>query len=97
MSLAHDHPSGHAGVRRTKDRLRQQFYWDGMGKDITRGKQYILTIVDFATRWPEAVALSRIDATTVCQALADVFARWLQTAKLTNPKLFKVEPCHARL
>ncbi|XP_050791770.1 uncharacterized protein LOC127042191 [Gopherus flavomarginatus] len=99
LSLAHDHPSGHAGVNRTKDRLGKSFHWEGMGKDVAkyvrscevcqevgkpqdqvkaplqplpiievpfqrvavnilgpfpkkipRGKQYILTFVDFATR-----------------------------------------------
>ena len=124
LSLAHDHPSGHAGVNRTKDRLGKSFYWEGMGKaaaqyvqscevcqrvgkpqdlvkaplqplpiievpfqrvavDILgpfprktpRGKQYILTFVDFATRWPEAVALGNIRARAVCQALTDIFAR----------------------
>ncbi|CAM4616970.1 unnamed protein product, partial [Lepidochelys olivacea] len=124
LSLAHDHPSGHAGVNRTKDRLGGSFHWEGMGKDVStyvqscevcqrvgkpqdqvkaplqplpiievpfqrvavdilgpfpkktpRGKQYILTFMDFATRWPEAVALSNTRAKSVCQALADIFAR----------------------
>ncbi|CAM4523929.1 unnamed protein product [Lepidochelys kempii] len=124
LSLAHDHPSGHAGVNRTEDRLGGSFHWEGMGKDVStyvqscevcqrvgkpqdqvkaplqplpiievpfqrvavdilgpfpkktpRGKQYILTFMDFATRWPEAVALSNTRAKSVCQALADIFAR----------------------
>ncbi|CAM4641973.1 unnamed protein product [Lepidochelys kempii] len=124
LSLAHDHPSGHAGVNRTKDRSGGSFHWEGMGKDVStyvqscevcqrvgkpqdqvkaplqplpiievpfqrvavdilgpfpkktpRGKQYILTFMDFATRWPEAVALSNTRAKSVCQALADIFAR----------------------
>ncbi|CAM4531054.1 unnamed protein product [Lepidochelys olivacea] len=124
LSLAHHHPSGHAGVNRTKDRLGGSFHWEGMGKDVStyvqscevcqrvgkpqdqvkaplqplpiievpfqrvavdilgpfpkktpRGKQYILTFMDFATRWPEAVALSNTRAKSVCQALADIFAR----------------------
>ncbi|CAM5073524.1 unnamed protein product [Natator depressus] len=44
-------------------------------KKTPRGKQYILTFMDFATRWPEAVALSNTRANSVCQALADIFAR----------------------
>ncbi|XP_050802887.1 uncharacterized protein LOC127047952 [Gopherus flavomarginatus] len=124
LSLAHDHPSGHAGVNRTKDRLGKSFHWEGMGKDVAkyvrscevcqrvgkpqdqvkaplqplpiievpfqrvavdilgpfpkktpRGKQYVLTLVDFATRWPEAVALGNTRANTVCLALTDIFAR----------------------
>ncbi|CAM5147825.1 unnamed protein product [Natator depressus] len=43
-------------------------------KKTPRGKQYILTSMDFATRWPEAVALSNTRAKSVCQALADIFA-----------------------
>ncbi|KAL8202196.1 UNVERIFIED_CONTAM: hypothetical protein K2H54_001924 [Gekko kuhli] len=36
VSLAHDHSGSCAGMRRTRDRLRQQFYWEGMGKDTAR-------------------------------------------------------------
>uniref|UniRef100_A0A8C3P213 Gypsy retrotransposon integrase-like protein 1 n=1 Tax=Chrysemys picta bellii TaxID=8478 RepID=A0A8C3P213_CHRPI len=124
LSLAHDHPSGHAGVNRTKGHLGKSFHWEGMGKDVSayvrscevcqrvgkpqdqvkaplqplpiievpfqrvavdilgpfpkktpRGKQYVLTVMDFATRWPEAVALSNARAKSVSQALADIFAR----------------------
>ncbi|XP_065442518.1 uncharacterized protein LOC101931677 isoform X1 [Chrysemys picta bellii] len=124
LSLAHDHPSGHSGVNRTKDRLGKSFHWEGMGKDVAnyvrscevcqrvgkpqdqvkaplqplpiievpfqrvavdilgpfpkktpRGKQYVLTFMDFATRWPEAVPLSNTRAKSVCQALTDIFAR----------------------
>ncbi|XP_073187942.1 uncharacterized protein [Lepidochelys kempii] len=35
LSLAHDHPSGHAGVNRTKDCLGRSFHWEGMGKDVS--------------------------------------------------------------
>ncbi|XP_042320340.1 uncharacterized protein LOC121929090 [Sceloporus undulatus] len=124
LSLAHDHPSGHSGITRTKDRLKKAFFWDGMNKDVAifvrsclvcqqvgnskdqtkaplqplpiievpfqrvavdilgplprktaRGKQYILTLVDFCTRWPEAVPLGAISAKAVAQALTDIFAR----------------------
>ncbi|CAM4693110.1 unnamed protein product [Lepidochelys kempii] len=44
-------------------------------KNTPKGKQYILTFMDFATRWLEVVALSNIRAKSVCQALADIFAR----------------------
>ncbi|XP_050787901.1 uncharacterized protein LOC127038871 [Gopherus flavomarginatus] len=36
LSLAHDHPSGHAGVNRTKDRLGKSFHSEGMGKDVAK-------------------------------------------------------------
>uniref|UniRef100_A0A8C5LLD7 Gypsy retrotransposon integrase-like protein 1 n=1 Tax=Leptobrachium leishanense TaxID=445787 RepID=A0A8C5LLD7_9ANUR len=39
------------------------------------GKRYILTVVDYATRYPEAVALANIQADTVADALLRVFTR----------------------
>lgn len=39
------------------------------------GNRYILIIVDYATRYSEAVALPRIDTERVAGALLDVFAR----------------------
>jgi len=41
----------------------------------SRGHRYILTVVDFATRYPEAVALKNITTTTVAEALVSIFAR----------------------
>lgn len=40
-----------------------------------RGYRYILTLVDFATRYPEAVALKRIEAEDIAEALVDIFSR----------------------
>ena len=39
------------------------------------GHRYILTFVDFATRYPEAVPLKNIDTETVAEALVDIFSR----------------------
>ena len=39
------------------------------------GHRYILTLVDFATRYPEAVPLKTIDTETVAEALVNVFSR----------------------
>ena len=39
------------------------------------GHQYILTLVDYATRYPEATALKRIDTPTVFEALVDMFSQ----------------------
>ena len=39
------------------------------------GHQYILTLVDYDTRYPEAIALKRSDTPTVAEALVDMFSR----------------------
>ncbi|CAM4586800.1 unnamed protein product [Lepidochelys olivacea] len=125
LSLAHDIPlAGHQGIRRTRQRLLQNFYWPGVfttvrqycrscdpcqrvgkardkGKAALRplpiieepfqkvamdivgplsrttrsGKKYILVVVDFATRYPEAVPLASIEADTVANALLTIFSR----------------------
>ena len=57
--------------------------WDRIAIDIVgklpmtrRGHCYILTIMDCATRYMEAVPLRRVDAATTCDALLEVFARF---------------------
>jgi len=40
-----------------------------------RGKRYILTMMDYATRYPEAVPLKDIQAETVAEALVNMFKR----------------------
>ncbi|XP_041356959.1 uncharacterized protein LOC121374100 [Gigantopelta aegis] len=40
-----------------------------------KGNRYILTLVDYATRYPEAVALKGIEAERVAEALVDIFCR----------------------
>ena len=39
------------------------------------GHRYILTLVDFATHYPEAVPLKTMDAETVAEALVNIFSR----------------------
>ena len=39
-----------------------------------RGHKYILTVVDYATRYPEAVALKHIDTESVAEALISIFS-----------------------
>ena len=39
------------------------------------GHRYILTLVDFSTRYPAAVPLKNIDTETVAEALVDIFSR----------------------
>jgi hypothetical protein len=40
-----------------------------------RGHRFILVVVDFATRYPEAIALKRIDTATVAEALWGIWTR----------------------
>ena len=39
-----------------------------------RGNIYVLTMVDYATRYPEAISLKNIEAETVTQALVTMFS-----------------------
>ena len=39
------------------------------------GHRYILTLVYYATRYPETVPLKSIDTETVAEALVDIFSR----------------------
>ncbi|KAF6030922.1 hypothetical protein EB796_010766 [Bugula neritina] len=40
-----------------------------------KGHRYILTLVDYATRYPEATPLKNIDSATVAEALLDMYSR----------------------
>lgn len=40
-----------------------------------KGHRYILTLVDYATRYPEAVALKNIGPASVAEALLDIYRR----------------------
>ncbi len=40
-----------------------------------KGNRYVLTLVDYATRYPEAIALPNIDTERVAEALIDMFCR----------------------
>lgn len=40
-----------------------------------KGNRYILTLVDYATRYPEAVPLQRIETERVAEALIEIFSR----------------------
>ena len=46
-----------------------------MSPVTNRGHRWILTLVDYATRYPEAVALCRIDTETIAEALLGMFSR----------------------
>ena len=40
-----------------------------------KGNRFILTLVDYATRYPEAIALPSIETTRVAEAMVDAFSR----------------------
>ena len=40
-----------------------------------KGNKYILTVVDYCTRYPEAIPLKTIDTETVAEALVDIYSR----------------------
>lgn len=40
-----------------------------------KGNRYILTVVDYSSRYPEAAALKNIDTETVAEALVEIFSR----------------------
>ena len=40
-----------------------------------RANRWVLTVVDYATRYPEAIALSRIDTETIAEAFLGIFSR----------------------
>ena len=124
LRIAHDIPlAGHQGIKRTKERVSQEFYWPGIYKDVNkfvrscavcqkashkggcskaplqelphvgipfhkvsvdlvgpliksdRNHLYILTVVDFATRWPEALPMRDISSEGVAEALNSIFSR----------------------
>ena len=126
LRLAHGIPlSGHLGIKKTKDRIMQNFYWPGIFSDVaeycrscpvcqkaarrrkgevaklgkmpildepfkrvamdivgklnrsTGGNAYVLTIIDYATRYPEAILLRSIETERMCEALIDVFINFM--------------------
>ncbi|XP_020619400.1 protein NYNRIN-like [Orbicella faveolata] len=46
-----------------------------IGPPCEAGHRYILTLVDYGTRYPEAVPLKNIDTETVAETLVDMFSR----------------------
>ena len=125
LRIAHDGiMSGHLGVRKTTDRVLNEFFWPTVRKDVKiycrtcdvcqktvpkgkisqlplgkmplidtpfsrvaidlvgpifpatdTGNRFILTVVDYATRYPEAKALKKIDSETVAEALVEIYSR----------------------
>ncbi|XP_037789320.1 uncharacterized protein LOC119584727 [Penaeus monodon] len=83
--------AGHFSHRKTSSKIFDYFFWPGAGADIKRfcrpcpkcqkfsargsGHKYILTLIDYATRYPEAVPLKNVDTITVAEALVEIFSR----------------------
>ncbi len=40
-----------------------------------RGNRYVLVVCDYATRYPEAIALKHIDTETIAEELVEIFSR----------------------
>lgn len=123
LEMAHDIPmSGHMGVKKTRNRILQHFFWPGIFSDtskycrscpecqkgtakgrvkkvplvsiptidepfqrialdfvgplpLTESKnRFVLVCVDYATKYPIAVALKNQEAETVAEALMGIFA-----------------------
>ena len=49
-----------------------------------KGHRYILTLVDYATRYPDAVPLKNIDTETVAEVLLDMYSRVGVPEKVPN-------------
>ena len=123
LRLANNIPlAGHLGIRKTRARVLQRYYWPGVFTDIAkycrtcevcqrsqprrptkvkmitmpivvkpfqqiamdfvgplprtqRGNRFILTMCDYATRYPEAIPLPSTEAGRVAKELVSVFAR----------------------
>lgn len=125
LSVAHESPlAGHFSHRKTEKKIRDHFFWPGMGTDIrnfcrscdrcqrmsakgkvrpvplkpmpilsepfsrvaidivgaisppsSEGHKYILTLIDMATGFPEALPLKNIDSISVAEALLVIFSR----------------------
>ena len=60
------------------------YCWEKCALDLVGpfpGEIYIMTVVDYRSKWPEAIVLKRITSESIVTALADIFARF------GNPKV----------
>ncbi|PIK36770.1 hypothetical protein BSL78_26396 [Apostichopus japonicus] len=68
LRLAHDIPmGGHLGSKKTRDRILNNFYWPGIFGDVV--------VVDYATRYPEAIPIPNQEAETIAEELVKLFSR----------------------
>ncbi|KAI2667414.1 Retrovirus-related Pol polyprotein from transposon 17.6 [Labeo rohita] len=81
IELAHTHPmAGHLGTANTIQRIRDRFHWPGLDGESTysaprsplksaRGHEHVLVIVNYATRYPEAIPLRKATAKAIAKEL----------------------------
>ncbi|XP_052713999.1 uncharacterized protein LOC128187632 [Crassostrea angulata] len=76
LEMAHDIPmSGHMGVKKTRNRILQHFFWPGIFSDTSKYCRSCPECQkDYATKYPIAVALKNQEAETVAEALMGIFA-----------------------
>ncbi|XP_033095865.1 uncharacterized protein LOC117100326 [Anneissia japonica] len=91
LRIAHESIlGGHQGSKKTRDKVMSNFTWPGMLADVTRvavdivgplkpaterGHRYILVLVDYATRYPEAAPMTTIGAEAVAEELLSMYSR----------------------
>ena len=84
MSVNHESAfSGHLGAKKTEVRILTNFFWPGLRQDIVgpiapsseAEHQHILALVDYATRYPEAVPLKKITTEAIAEALLHIYSR----------------------
>ena len=65
-----------------------------MASPIEAGYQYSLTLVDYATRYPEAVPLKKIPTEAVAEALLDIYTRvGIREEVLTHQGIWFMSEC----
>ena len=57
-----------------------------------RGNRYILTVVDYATRYPEAVALPNIETVTIAEALIEIYIGRLRSLVVRALERYSKDP-----
>ena len=124
LQFAHEGMGGHLGIRKTRDRILDHFWWPKLQHDVStfcnscsacqlsgksnlvvppaplqpipvvnepfsklvidivgplpktkQGNQYLLTVVDVATRYPEAFPLRKMNAKSLLKPLTSLFTR----------------------
>jgi hypothetical protein len=61
--------------------------WIGPISPVVRGYRYILMVVDYHTRWPEAFATQRKDARTFANILKkEICARYMMPKKILSDR-----------